>query len=59
VLNTYFAHDMLIGPYGTAARLTSNANHFSPDGTVQTAKTIALNNPQNVENDIMTGRLRQ
>ena len=56
---TYFAHAIEIGPYGTYARNISNANHLSPSGTVQIASTTAVKNPQKVETDISAGRLRQ
>jgi hypothetical protein len=56
---TYFAHVMLIGPYGTYARNISKANHFKPSGTVHIASTMDVKNPQKVETDIRAGRLRQ
>lgn len=56
---TYFAHAILIGPYGTYALNISNANHLSPSGTVHTASTTAVKKPQKVDTDISAGRLRQ
>jgi hypothetical protein len=56
---TYFAHAILIGPYGTYARNISKANHLSPSGTVHTASTTDVKNPQKVDTDIRAGRLRQ